>query len=342
MDRDEIERIKAENPIAEVVSRYIPLRGGGRTLSGHCPFHDDRKASFVVYPESGRWWCFACNFGGDVIEFIQRIEGVSFKEALEILGGGKLPEPKRSTPTPRRWRRPPGRERGPKLDKEDYRVLKAAAVFYHTAIFANRRALRYVLSRGISLPTIRRCMVGYARGDRLARYLSFKGLPLERAHDLGLLTPYGEFFRERVIVPEWDRSGRIIHMGGRTLMGEEPKYLFLPGLPKPLYGLRQLREEAVFVVEGIFDYLTLLDWGYQAVCLLGSHLKEEYIHLLRRYPVYLALDNDQAGRAAARELAKRLPGAKIISLPEGVKDPNELGQREDGREIFAELVKRAI
>ncbi len=94
--REEIERVRDAHPIEEVVGRYVALRRAGRRFVGFCSFHDDRRTpSLVVFPESGRWWCFgACNGGGDVFDFVMRAEGVPFPEAAEVYHAALLSNPK--------------------------------------------------------------------------------------------------------------------------------------------------------------------------------------------------------------------------------------------------------
>ncbi len=154
--RDEIDRVKRENPIEEVVARYVALRRRGRSLVGLCPFHQETDPSFTVTPAMERWHCFgACGEGGDVIDFVVRITGDSFTEAMERLGSNRLPPP---VPVPTSWRglwHIPfrGGHRGSReLTHEDRRLIKAVAILYHTAFFLNPQAVRYVIGRGYRSP----------------------------------------------------------------------------------------------------------------------------------------------------------------------------------------------
>jgi len=338
------ETVRAANPMVDVAARYTTLVRRGRLLWGLCPLHRETQPSFVVYPPDN-WWCYGCNRGGDVFDFIQEVEHLTFQEALQFLAEGTLPTYK-GPPPPRAWlEEVPPPETLP-LGAKEYHLLAEVAAFYHLALLATPFALRYVEERKISRNTIERFRVGYAPGDRLPRYLTFKGLDLGLAHDVGLLTSRGPFFQGRIIVPETDAQGRVIHLCGRDIRGRDPKYLFMAGIPKPVYGLVRLRRGfPVFVVEGVFDWLTLLQWGYQAVCLLGTSLKKnDALQLCQAKRVYLALDNDEAGERGTRELGERLRERTevfCLHLPRSVKDTNELAQMSDGREIFARLVRSA-
>ena len=356
--RDEIDRVKRENPVEDVVARYVPLRRRGRSLVGLCPFHREKEPSFHVTPAMGRWHCFgACGEGGDVIDFIMRRTGDSFTEAIERLGANRLPPP---VPVPTS-RLGIGLRGSKELTHDDGRLIRAAAVLYHTAFFLNPQAVRYVTGRGISIPTAQRQMVGYARGDRLVPYLKYKGFSVSRALDLGLLRSVPrinlrhdrlkEFFRGRVIVVEIDGRGNAIHLIGRALdPAVKPKYLSAPGMPKPVYGMACLDpERPVEMVEGPFDYLTLLEWGYQGLAVMGTHLSGRDARRLSQVgEVIITPDADDAGWSAARDWALAIRPDAVLArqckrsvrfrvLPEGVKDVNDLAQKPGGREVFPNL-----
>lgn len=342
LSREEIQAIRARHPIEEVIAAHVELRPAGRRLVARCPLpgHEDASPSFSVYPEEQHFYCYGCNRGGDVFAFLQLVEGVSFREAVERLeshGGSITP---RRVPAP-----PPARTpQSHSLDEASFELLTAAAEVYHTSLLLNPEMLAYLVGRGITLETIRRFRLGYARGDDLAKYFRFRGWDLQLAKELGLVTERGEFFRERIILPE-RRKGRAIYLIGRkTRKYQEVKYLGLPGVGKPLYGLEMSQgSKEVFIVEGAFDLLTLVQWGYPAVALLGSHLKSEWkeeLAFARR--VFILTDSDEAGRAAAHRLADSFRERAIIVPPlPGAKDVNELALRPEGRTLFEELLARS-
>ncbi|MBI3913768.1 MAG: toprim domain-containing protein [Chloroflexi bacterium] len=336
--RDEIEAIRANHPIEQVIGRYVELRPSGRRLMGQCPFHDDPTPSFVVYVHNQSWYCFGCDVGGDVFKFIERIEKVSFAQALQRLSSNALAaRPVSRVPTTQAKPIAPI-----ELSDEHFTLLTAATEVYHAAIFAQPRVLEYLAERRIDLDMIRRHRIGYATGNDLAKYFRFRGWDPEIASDLGLIGPRGEYFRERIVIPEL-RDGRAIYLVGRaTQEYQRAKYLGLPGAPKPLYGLEMIRGSSdVFICEGPLDWLTLVKWGYHAVALLGSHLKRDQISAMSDAErIFIVTDSDEPGRKSARRLAETFgERARIVPPLPNAKDVNELAMRLDGHSIFAGLVQ---
>ncbi|CAG1770920.1 partial DNA primase, partial [uncultured bacterium] len=286
------------------------------------------------------WYCFGCDLGGDVFRFVERIEHLSFTEALERLGSNTLPE--------RRGIRIPTPPVKPapmlELSEEHFTLLTAATEVYHAAIFTQTRVLEYLVKRRIDLDTIRRHRIGYATGHDLAKYFRFRGWDPEVASDLGLTGPRGEYFRHRIVIPEL-RHGRAIYLVGRaTQKYQRAKYLGLPGAPKPLYGLETIQgKPEVYIVEGAMDWLTLVEWDYPSVALLGSHLKHDQIsEMADAERIYIVTDSDEAGRKSACQLAEIFgQRARIVPPLPSAKDVNELAMHLDGRQVFAQLVQRA-
>jgi DNA primase len=347
MDREEIERVRAANPIADVVGRYVELRPSGQRYSGFCPFHADRKSpSLVVYPESGRWWCFgACGEGGDVFDFVMKAEDVEFPEAVKRLGGGSL-SPRKFAPPPAVEEREADR---PALSDAHYALLTTAVEVYHAALLANRTVLGYTSDRGLDADTVREYKLGFAQG-RLKRYLALRNWSDELAADMGLVDAKGrEWFGGRLIFAEMrGEPARAVYLVGRRVpkvRGWGPKYLFLEGLPKPLYCQERVAgSREVFLVEGTIDCLLLRQWGYPAVGLLGAHMKREDIALLRGFArVYEVPNRDDAGRRLWKECKEAFGDRmKTVLVPEGMSDVGDLAQRAAGpARVFAELVDKA-
>ena len=225
-------------------------------------------------------------------------------------------------------------------------ILTAACGVYHETLLRTPKALQYLEERGIGLPVVRRCRLGYSDGRSLRRYLQRRRLSLRRATEMGLLWPRhgrGETMAGRIVVPEL-RGAQCIWMVGRALHDDrQPKYRGL-SLPKPILGYERVRgRPRVFVTEGAFDYLTGVSWGLPICALLGTQVRAERLAFLERARrVLIVFDNDGPGREAASELAGRLgPRARVVRLPEGVKDLNDLARRPDGRATFFRLVKEA-
>lgn len=344
LSREEIQAIRVSHPIEQVIAAYAELRPVGRRLVARCPLpgHTDSTPSFSVYPVEMRFFCYGCNRGGDVFTFLQLVDGITFREAVERLESNGCSITPRviplEAPAPPTIASPPR-----SLNEAALKLLTAADEVYHTSLLLNPEMLAYITGRRVTLQTIRRFHLGYATGDNLAKYLRFRGWDAGLAKELGLVTARGEFFRQRIILPEW-RKGRVIYLTGRKTQDyQEVKYLGLRGVGKPMYGLEKAQgSEEVFIVEGIFDLLTLVQWGYPAVALLGSHMKEDWKEALAfAKRVYIVTDSDEAGRAAARRLAETFRERAIIvpPLPEA-KDVNELAMQPGGRVVFKELLTR--
>jgi DNA primase len=360
--REEIETVRASNPIEQVIGQYVELRPSGRRLLGRCPFHDDPTPSFVVYVHNQSWYCFGCDMSGDVFRFVERIEQISFAEALQRLGSSTLTNRPVSRVLPVSVKTLPSVE----LSDEHFTLLTAATEVYHAAIFTQPRVLEYLAKRRIDLDMVRHHRIGFATGDDLAKYFRFRGWShaladaekqlseanLDRrerarnpdiASDLGLIGPRGEYFRQRIVIPEL-RDGRAIYLVGRATQAyQKAKYLGLPGAPKPLYGLERVRGSAeVFLCEGPLDWLTLVQWGYPAIALLGSHLKQDQIgEIADAERIFIVTDSDEPGRKSARQLAEIFSKrARIVPPLPNAKDVNELAMRQHGQAIFAELVQR--
>ncbi len=343
LSREEIDAIRARHPIEQVVSQHAELRPSGRLLQARCPLpgHEDTGPSFTVYVQSQSFYCFGCNRGGDVFKFIQLMEHVGFREAVDKLEGSSMIVGPTQTARLKEHTSVPSRKMP---DEAARQLLTAAAQVYHTSLLLNDEMLSYVTDRGITMQTIKRFRLGYASGSNLAKYFRFRGWDLQLGKDLGLVGGRGEFFRERIIIPEW-RSGNAIYLTGRkTKSYQQVKYLGLPGAAKPLYGLEgSMGSREVFIVEGCFDMLTLIQWGYPAVALLGSHLKAEWEQELAfAERIFVVTDSDEAERTSAKTIEETF-GARSIVVPPlpNAKDVNELASHPNGREQFAQLVSQA-
>jgi len=335
MQSADVESIKARNPIEQVIAaRGVKLQQRGERFVGCCPFHEEEHPSLVVYPDTGSFFCFGCKAAGDVIDFVRRKEQVGFRRALELLGQAAPQAP--STSDSRR--RPPPTESP--LAVDDRLILGAACDLYHEALLRNERALRYLEGRAIGMAVVEQCRIGYSDGKALTPFLRRHRFSLRRAAEMGLLRKDGnEALAGRLVVPEL-RGGECAWMVGRALSERPLKYLGL-SLPKPILGYERVRGHGrVFVTEGAFDYLTGVSWDLPICALLGTHARPERLRFLEGVPeVLLVFDNDEEGQRAARELAESLGDrARVLRLPDSIKDLGELGTRDDGRETFFRLL----
>jgi DNA primase len=217
----------------------------------------------------------------------------------------------------------------------DERACLAAAVeLYQNRLLGDCTALTYVAGRGIDQATMEQCRLGYASGDELAPYLRWRRLPAQAAMRVGLLGHGGrETMAGRVVVPEV-RGGQPIWMVGRAVdpFTDGPKYLGLSGR-KPLLGWDSARgSRIVVVVEGPYDWLTLRSWDLPALALVGTHVRPAALHALTHFErIYLALDNDAAGCAAAGAINAALGNRAVSIQLSGVKDVADLAVLPDGR-----------
>ena len=340
----DIPALKARHSLAEVVeSAGVKLTGRGRVRQGVCPFHEEAEGSFTAYGDSERWYCFGCGLGGDVLDFIRRIEGLTLPEAIRRLEGhrpfsGAVPVPAR-------------RPRAAPLPPRDPTLLTAAARFYARQLRRSLEAREYLASRGVGPVAAARLGLGYSPGNGLRQALDSCGFTADRIGDSGLFMERGtERFAGMVVVPDpvsstGQAGGLVRWLKGRALNEDvKPRFQALPG-PKPVLGLGRIgpaRPWAV-VTEGVFDWIVLAQWGIPSCAALGTQGVERIASALRGCPrVFLAFDNDDAGREATERLLTLLGRrAAAVTLPQGVEDVAELATHPHGRAAFIRLLSQA-
>jgi len=353
--RDPVDEVRERCDLVEIVSQYVNLRRSGRTMVGLCPFHNEKTPSFHVNPERQRWKCFGCGEGGDVFTFIQKIDNLTFREALEHLARKVGVEIRRT-------------QQSAKVYTEKDIVLRAnnvACEFFRSQLRESSRALGYLERRGLSESTIEKYLIGYAPDswDGLLNHLIKQRLDPAEAVKAGLLIAredgkgFYDRFRDRLIFPILDLSERVVGFGGRALGDDPAKYLNTPETPlfiksRTLYGLNRARraisaEDRVIVVEGYMDAITAQEAGFEnTVATMGTALTEDHVNIIARFTnnVVLAFDADSAGMAAALRSAPVFERAglniRIISMPAG-EDPDSL-LRSGDRSTFSKLVERAL
>jgi DNA primase len=359
---DVVDEVKSRLDPVEYIGRVVNLQRAGRNFRGLCPFHNERTPSFYVFPDRGTWRCFgACGEGGDIFTFVQKREGLQFRDALRELADLAGVQLSREA-TQKRSRR------------EHLAAIMSAAVEYYQRCFreaGGQAAQDYVYQkRGITEAAVSAFRIGWAPDEwrSLHDYLLGRGYSEADAVAAGLLIepesggqPYDRF-RGRIIIPIADERGVFVAMGGRALGDEEPKYLNSPQTElfdkgRTLFGLDLAGDAAresgsVVVVEGYMDVIGPWQAGFRnVVATMGTSLTEHHAKLLRRYTsrIVLAMDPDSAGMAAAERAGELLLGspeqmgraarhANAVSLGAGVelrvaqmpagKDPDEVA-RED-------------
>ncbi len=340
----DIPALKARHPLGDTVEASgVRLRGRGRVRQGVCPFHDEAEASFTVYADTEKFYCFGCGEAGDVLDFIQRTEGLSLPEAIRKLDGGAYPA---ATPSAtRRGRTVERRSTAAVLPPRNPALLTAAARFYAGRLRRTPAAREYLASRGVGMDAALRLGLGFAPGDGLREAFESSGFTAERLRDSGLFTERGsERFAGMVVVPEV-AGGLVRWLAGRAVHPDAaPRFQALPG-PKPVLGLGRLGPAPSWAVlgEGLFDWLALTGWGLPACAALGAQGVEKVAASLRGCPrVFLAFDSDDAGREAAERLGGLLGRrAASVNLPEGIGDVAELAAMPHGRAAFLRLLARA-
>ena len=335
----DIAALKRRHPLGDVVEAAgVELRGRGRVRQGRCPFHEETEGSFTVYADTQRFYCFGCGLGGDVLDFIRRTEGVDLPEALQRLDAS----PERPATTVAPAPAPGATEPAPVRDAA---LLTAAMRCYARQLELCEPAQAYLASRGISAEAARRLGLGYCSGRGLHSWLTDSGFDRRRVHDSGLVSDGRERFRGMIVVPELS-EGRVDWLAGRTIYPPiRPRFQALPGA-KPVLGLSRLPSPSPWIVltEGLFDWLALAGWGLPACAALGTQGMGRLASSLQdQARVFLAFDSDEAGRAAATELADALGHHRtaLVTLPRGVSDVGELGRDPQGRKVFLSLLNRA-
>ena len=337
----DIPALKTRHPLGDTVEATgVRLRGRGRVRQGVCPFHDEVEGSFTVYEDSQRFWCFGCGSGGDVLDFIQRMEGLTLPEAIALLDGGQWPVSGAAN-RPVRTRRPASAA----LPPRDPALLTAAARFYAGWLRRSSEARGYLASRGVGPVAAARLGLGYAPGSGLRQALESLGFSEKRIRDSGLFTARdSERFARMVVVPEIS-GGLVCWLVGRAVVPDRtPRFQALPG-PKPVLGLGRLGPATPWLVvtEGVFDWLALAAWGIPTAAALGTQGVERIASALRGCPtVFLAFDNDGAGLEATERLMTLLGRrAAAVTLPQGVGDVAELAAIPQGRAAFLRLLSQA-
>ena len=184
----DITALKARHPLSEVVEAAgVKLQGRGRVRQGYCPFHDESEGSFTAYGDSQRWYCFGCGLGGDVLDFIQRIEGLTLPEAIRRLDVGGHRPVSETAPRPVPTRRP----KAAPLPPRDPTLLTAATRFYAGQLRHSATVQEYLASRGIGLAAAAQLGLGYSPGVGLRKALESADFSEKRLKDSGLFMERG-------------------------------------------------------------------------------------------------------------------------------------------------------
>ena len=360
---DDLKQQIHDLPLSEVLGKYLHVQRVGAQTKAVCPFHDDHDPSLQINDDKGFWYCFVDQIGGDAIEFVRRLKGLEFKEALEdlcdTLGWNfqdYVYKPKAN----------PKYQMGKKI------LTKAGQLYKKVAETGKYPAFQtFLAKRGLEDETVHTYELGFApKQNPLSNYLlsipeeKERQFALKVALELGIIKhsqygdcPYYDQFRERIIFPIWDSSGQIIGLTGRaTLPDQKPKYFnsidsFLFRKHDLLYGFH-LAKKAVrdhgglILVEGNMDQMALHQAGFKhCVAIMGTGFRTgtatKILALSRK--IYLCLDSDQGGQKAAERINKEFMKQGVIAYHVELgpyKDPDELIQ-EKGRLEFQKRIDEA-
>ncbi|MEO9189273.1 MAG: DNA primase [Acetobacteraceae bacterium] len=348
-----LDELRARTPLAPLIGRRTRLERAGRQWKACCPFHGEKTPSLHIWDD--HYHCFGCGAHGDAITFVMQADGASFMEAVERLAGeAGLEVPKPSPQAAEAERR-----------RHDLTgVLDLAAASFQRRLYLpeGRRALEYLLGRGLAEATIRDFGLGWSGPGRgaLAADLAREGVEAALMEESGLTRAdpdagrARELFFDRVMFPIRDRAGKLISFGGRTLGDGQPKYVNGPETAlfskrRGLYALdraRAARGAEIVVVEGYMDVIALHQARFTgAVAPLGTALTEEQMaELWRLSPApILCFDGDAAGRRAGTRAAEGVlshlgpdRSLRFVFLPEG-EDPDTLVRRRGAADLSLRL-----
>lgn len=353
-----IEEIKARCDIASVIGDYIKIQPSGQNYKALCPFHVEKTPSFHISTAKQVYKCFGCGEGGDVINFVMKMENLDFMDAVRLLANRC------------------GIDINFNIDEETKQKIElskkyqdihteAARFYFANLVKSKNRGYDYLRNRGLDDKTIKRFGLGYSQDswNSLMDYLiEEKGYSQEELLECGLIgkstktDKYYDKFRNRVMFPIFDYRGNVIGFGGRVLDDSLPKYLNSPDTlifnkRHNLYGLnfarKNLSSRTVILVEGYMDLISLYQYGIQiAVATLGTALTSQQARLIKRYAdnVIISYDSDGPGTKASLRAIDILVEAglsvKVLDLKDA-KDPDEY-VRKYGTDEYRNAMKDAV
>ncbi len=356
-----ISQISAATDIVAVISESVMLKKSGMNYFGLCPFHSEKTSSFSVSPHKQIFYCFGCGAGGNVFSFLMKYHGITFPEAVKMLGR-KCGIAVETGPVS------PEKEKHMALREGLYRLNQQAMTHYtdllhHTP--SGEQAMHYLENRGITSDTMEQLNLGFApnQWDDMVLFLKKKRVSKMMAEASGFVLKrrdkpgYYDRFRNRIIFPIFDVTRQITGFGGRVMDDDIPKYLNSPETPvyskgRILYGFHLSKtycrqEDTVYIVEGYFDFISLYQCGIKnCVATLGTALSQSHVRLLKGAAsrAILVFDSDKAGINAAKRsigtFLKEGMDVRIVILPQG-QDPDSFVQQR-GKAQFEACAQRAM
>lgn len=332
--QEQIDQIKATHDVVSYIRQHVKLDKTGKVYAGKCPFHQDSKRSLFVDPGKQLWNCLgACSAngssGGDIISFVMKLHGDSFRQAVERLS----PLPAVEAPS--------GRIKNPAL-------LSQVIERYHRSFLESRTVQEYIAGRGIDPALAKQYKTGYVDGS-LLESISRESAEWKLLIQMGVITEAGnEHFRTCIVFPLIALNQYPMGLYGRSITSDQ--HMYLPGPHRGLFGWNTARNGGgeLILTESVIDALSFIQAGYlNTLPLYGINgFTADHSDFLTRFAikkVVLALDSDDAGKKAAAHIAEKIAqmaiGTQILTLP--AKDANELLKKE-GVEKFKATIEELL
>lgn len=349
----EVERVRESADIVAVIGEHVELKRAGTDYRGPCPFHQGTHRNFSVSPKKKIYYCFVCHEGGDVFTFLQKRLGMDWPAAVRLVAeksGIELHEVRGA------------RQEGPDARLPLWEANAAAAQYFERVLWEEesaRPARDYLAQRSVDRALAVKFGLGFAPREigLMRAYLNTLGIDDARQLEAGLLVRRTDDeeprprFRQRLVFPIFDTTARHVGFGGRVIGSGEPKYLnsaessvFAKG--QLLYNLQQAklairRDDRLYIVEGYFDVIRLVDAGIDSVVApMGTALTDDQAALVTRYTknVFLLYDSDKAGQKATFRagdaLLRKGCSVRVVSLPAG-EDPDTYVQKHGAAGLAA-------
>ncbi|MBQ4493865.1 MAG: DNA primase, partial [Elusimicrobiaceae bacterium] len=334
----------------ELIKEYVPnVKRSGRTYKACCPFHKEKTPSFSISPDKGLFYCFGCQAGGDIFEFLMRIENLSFNEAAKKLAQRAGIE----------WKPFQEMSEEEKKRAQYYKIMLFAKDFYHQQLLSTQgtAARNYIKERNLTKETTIKFGLGLSFFNGLVAKAKTQGFDEQDLKTLGLANYAGsDYFKNRLMFPIFNHRGEVVAFGARVLGEGQPKYLNSPETPlfsksRILYGLNFAgpsirKEDFVILLEGYMDVIGAHQAGVEnCVAPLGTSFTAYHANILKRYTnqAVVIFDPDDAGINAALRAALILVEqgiyVRVATLPAGL-DPDEF-ITEYGAEEFKNIAKNA-
>lgn len=351
----EVNRLVSERiPLDKIISKYVKLEPSSKGYKGLCPFHNEKTPSFHVNTDENFFYCFGCGASGNAITFLMMKEGYSFPDAVKRLGEEfNLPELVKESP-----------EINSELQKEREAVFnanKTAAKIFNELLNENEEAVKYLVNRSVPVEMQKKFGLGFTgSGERFIEKMKSSGVDMNTMMRAGLirLDNYSRpvsFFYNRIMIPII-HNRNVIGFGGRLFSGTGPKYLNSPDTlvfnkGENIFGIDFVRDGLkgfpyIVLCEGYFDVIAMYRSGFEtAVASLGTSITESHLTALEKYnkPVVLFLDGDEAGRNAAKRIAKlKIPDKidlRVAFIKEEGEDPDSLLLKEGGMKKVRDLIE---